>query len=103
MKLSKPTNQWSLVVYLLIEKYTQGITMKDAMQVYFHKFQSRLGEVEKSRKDKLKIRRLPITKKNRFGHTCTFLNYKSVANKKYLLNLYEKLNREGNPLKKQAA
>lgn len=103
MKLESPKNQWALSVRLLIDHYSEGVTMVTAMKYYFHKFQSRLLEVEQNRKDKLKIRRLPITKKNRFGHTCTFLNYKSVANKKYLLNLYSKLNRDGNPLKKQAA
>lgn len=94
-KLNKPTNQWAHSIYLLIEKGNKGVTMKDAMADWFHKFQSRLLEVENGRKHKLKIRRLPITKKNRFGHTSTFLNYKSLAPLPYLVNLYNKLNSKG--------
>lgn len=97
MKLEKPKNQWAFCIYLLIEHRAEGVTMVTAMKDYFHKFQTRLLEIEKSnsRKRKLKIRRLPITKKNRFGHTMTFLNYKSVASKAYLINLYLKINRQG--------
>lgn len=93
--LSKPKNQWAQAVRLLIENKSSGVTMVDACKDYFYKFQSRLGEVEEGRKEKMKVRRLPITKKNRFGHTHTFTNYKSLATMKYLVNLYQKLNNNG--------
>lgn len=93
--LTRPKNQWAHCIHLLIEKGNSGVTMKDAMKDYFHKFQSRLLEVEKGRKDKIKIRRLPVTKKNRFGHSCTFTNYKSLAPTPYLTNLFNKLNKQG--------
>ena len=99
-KIESPKNQYALVVRLLIDYYQTGVTMADASKHYFHKFGNRLKDVERSRMDKLKIRRLPMTKKNRFGHTCTFLNYKSLAPKAYLINLLAKLNREG--IKKSA-
>lgn len=102
MKATTPQNQWSLVVQLLIENGNRGITMKDACKVLFFKMQSRLGELEKSldhngkqRKNSLKIRRSPITQKNRFGHTMTYYNYKSLAPKSYLTNLLKKLNKHG--------
>lgn len=96
MRLEKPKNQWALVVWLLTNHYTAGVTMLEAMKVYFHKYQTRLLELEKAgRADKLKITRLPITKKNRFGHQCTFIRYKSNASKYYLANLIKKLNRQG--------
>jgi len=93
-RLEKPKNQYSLCVRLLLEYGNQGVTMLDAMKDHFHKFQSRLGEVEKLH-PKLQVRRLNMTTKNRFGHSCTFKNYKSVAPKPYLIHLYNLLNREG--------
>jgi hypothetical protein len=95
LDLPAPTNQWAFVIYLLIENKTMGVTMVTAMKDHFHKFQTRLGELEVGRKDKLKIRRLPITQKNRFGHVHTFLNYKSVASIYYLRGLYKKINAQG--------
>jgi hypothetical protein len=93
-RMEKPKNQYAQAVRLLIEHGSMGVTMLDAMKDYFHKFQSRLGEVEKAH-PKLQIRRLNMTTKNRFGHSCTYKNYKSVAPKPYLLHLYALLNRQG--------
>lgn len=102
MKVQMPTNEWSMVVWLLIKHQDTGFTMKDACEILFYKVQSRLGELEKSfdsdgkpRSLKLKIRRLRMKKKNRFGKPMSFLNYKSLASKKYLINLMNKLNKEG--------
>lgn len=100
MQLQNPKNQYALVLRLLIDKGNMGVTMVDAMRDHFHKFQSRLGEVEKAH-PKIKIRRLPMTKKNRFGHSCTFTNYKSLAPFPYLRNLMNKLNKEGMPQPKK--
>ena len=93
-RLEKPKNQYSLVVRLLMENHSRGVTMVEAMKDYFHKFQTRLLEVEKAH-PKLQVRRLPMTTKNRFGHSCTYTNYKSVAPYQYLIHLYGLLNREG--------
>lgn len=93
-KIEKPKNQWALVVWLLIEYSNKGVTMADASRYYFHKFTNRLRDVEKSH-DKLKIRRLPMTKKNRFGHVCNFVNFKAISPKPYLINLLAKINRQG--------
>jgi hypothetical protein len=95
MTLNKPKNAWALCLYLLMENGNRGVTMVTAMKDNFHKFQTRLLELEEGRKHKLKIQRLPMTKKNRFGHTCTYTNYKSLAPKKYLINLYNKVNEVG--------
>lgn len=100
MQLQKPKNQYAQVVYLLIENGNRGVTMVDAMKDFFHKFGTRLLEVEKQH-PKLKIRRLPMTKKNRFGHTTTFLNYKSLSPYPYMVNLVNKLNKEGMPQPKK--
>lgn len=93
-RLEKPKNQFAQAVLLLIECGGKGVTMKDACKDYFYKFCTRLGEVEKAH-PKLQVRRLNMTTKNRFGHTCTFKNYKSVAPKPYLIHLFNLLNREG--------
>ena len=90
----KPKNNWALVVWYLI-MLPEGFSMKTPVADHFYKFQSRLGEVEKGRKDKMKVRRLPMTAKNRHGHTMTFTHYKSLANVNYLGNLYNKLNSLG--------
>lgn len=96
MNLEKPLNQYALVVYILIENYHKGVTMLDVMRSdKFHKFQSRLLEVQKLREHKMKMMRLRVTTKNRFGHPCSFVNYKSKASLSYLHNLLKKLNREG--------
>jgi hypothetical protein len=95
MKIENPKNQHSLVIWLLLTHYTTGVTMVDCMKVFFHKFGTRLLELEVMRGKKLKITRLPITKRNRFGHQCTFLRYKSNANPVYLSNLLKKLNKNG--------
>lgn len=95
VELSKPINDHALVVYYLIINYHKGITMADMCREYFYKFQSRLGEVEKGREKKMKIIRLPMVGKKRTGAECRFLNYKSVAPLKYLVNLYNYLNKPG--------
>lgn len=93
-RLDRPKNQYAQAVRLIIECGSTGVTMVDAMKDYFHKFQSRLGEVEKAH-PKLAIRRLRMTTKNRFGHSCTYMNYKSVAPKQYQIHLFNLLNRQG--------
>ncbi len=95
MQLLKTNNQHALVVRLLIEYHKTGISMKEVMQDFFHKFQTRLLELEKGRHDKLKIRRLTMATKNRFGHSCSYTNYKSLASLSYLINLHNKLCKQG--------
>jgi hypothetical protein len=102
MKLDKPKNQYAFAIRLLIENKNTGMTMLTAMMDYFHKFNTRLPEIERSlssdgrpRSLKLKIRRLPVNTTNRFGHKCTYTNYKSLASTAYLINLYNKLNKNG--------
>lgn len=93
-RLDKPKNQYSMVIKLLLEYGSSGVTMLDAVKDYFWKFNTRLGEIERLH-PKLQIRRINMTTKNRFGHSCTFKNYKSVAPKQYQIHLYNLLNREG--------
>lgn len=93
-RLDKPKNQYAQAVLLLMEYGNTGVTMVDAMKDFFHKFQSRLGEVEKLH-PKIQVRRLRMNTKNRFGHPCSYINYKSVAPKPYLIHLFQLLNREG--------
>jgi len=93
MPLQKPKNQHALAIRLLIDYGSKGVTMKDAVKDYFYKFNTRLNEVEKAH-PKLKVRRLRMNAKNRFGHSVSFLNYKSIAPTKYLINLYNVLNKE---------
>lgn len=87
-------NQYALAVYLLWENYYAGVTMADACKDFFHKFTNRLRDVEKLH-PKMKISRLPITKKNRFGHACNFIRFKSNAPRPYLVNLIKLLNKSG--------
>lgn len=93
-RLEKPKNQYSLVLKLLLEYGSSGVTMLDAVKDHFWKFNTRLGEIERLH-PKLQVRRINMTTKNRFGHPCTFKNYKSVAPKQYQIHLYNLLNRDG--------
>lgn len=95
MTLSKPKNQYALVVWYLIKFHGRGFSMVEPVKDFFYKYQSRLGEVEKGRKDKMKVMRLPMIAKNRFGHTMTYKHYKSLASKEYLIILYNSLNKNG--------
>lgn len=92
--MQKVNNQYALVIKLLMENKNSGVTMVTAMKDFFHKFGTRLAEIEKVH-PKLKIRRLPITTKNRFNHSCTYTNYKSLAPMPYLKNLLNYLNKNG--------
>lgn len=102
MKLSKPTNDYCIVVKLLIQYHERGLSMKEAGQIMFFKLQTRLGELERSigsdgesRKLKLKVRRLPMKHTKPWGEKTQYTNYKSLASKKYLYNLYEVLCKKG--------
>ncbi len=102
MQLQKPKNQYALTLRLLIQNKSTGVTMKQCCAVLLYKFQTRLLEIEKSldrhgkpRHLSMKIRRLPMTKKNQFGHSMTFTNYKSLAPTSYLIALHNKLNKHG--------
>lgn len=102
MKLSKPTNDYCIVVKLLIDNYDRGLSMKEAGQVMMFKFQTRLGELEKSigkdgerRVLKLKIRRLPMKHTKPWGEKTSYMNYKPLCSKIYLYNLYEVLAKKG--------
>lgn len=93
MKVQQPNNQWSQAIYILYENYSKGVTMKDLCRDYFYKFQTRLLEVEKPRKNKLMIVRLRMKGTNRFGRPTSWINYKSLAHRAYLINLIAKLNK----------
>ncbi len=102
MKLSQPTNDYCIVVKLLIQYHDTGLSMKEASQIYFSKFQTRLLELEKSigkdgspRSLKLKIRRLKMNHNKPWGEKTSYTNYKSLASISYLYNLYEVLCKKG--------
>ena len=100
MKLDNPKNQHALLIRMLIDYGNRGFSMKEACSLLFYKFQTRMGELERSldekgvpRKTKLMIQRLPMKKKNRFGHHMRYIHYKSIAPVSYLINLYKKINK----------
>lgn len=93
MNYGKPKNQHAWVVLLFLEN-PEGFSMSVPCSDMFYKFQSRLGELDKANAD-LKIVRLPMTKKNRFGHTMNYTHYKCLNERSYLLELYNSLNENG--------
>jgi hypothetical protein len=104
MILNKPKNTYALAIFLLVENYTQGVTMLDAMSSdRFHKFGTRLGDIDnsistttgKQRKHLLKLIRPRITVKTRFGLNTSCTRYKATCSKKYLISLYNYLNKYG--------
>lgn len=108
--LDKPKNTYALAIYLLIENYSLGVTMLDAMKIdCFHKFGTRLYNIDESissttgkqRKHLLKIIRPRVKVKTRFGLSASCTRYKATCSIKYLESLYNHLNKYGlvNPKK----
>jgi hypothetical protein len=103
MKLEKTTCDFGKVIKLFIKYHKAGWSMKEASAISFHKAQSRLGELERTLDDdgnirslKLKVRRLPMPHIKPNGRTVNYLNYKSLASLSYLINLHNKLCKQGN-------
>lgn len=93
--LEKPKNQWALSIWLLLENKNEGVTMAKACELYFHKFQSRLLEIEAASpaiKETLKIRRVWMQATNRLGSISKFFNYKSLATESELIRIYNAIN-----------
>lgn len=101
-QLLKSTNDYCKLLRLFINNYHAGWSMRDASKIGFHKAQTRLGELEKSldkegvpRTVKLKIRRLKLHYAADNGKLKSYLNYKSIAPKSYLVNLHNCISKKG--------
>lgn len=93
-KLSKPTNSYAFAVLLLIENYVAGVSPVIYMKNYFHKFAWRIREI-KEKHPKLTYMNNTTTVDNRYGSKSTFKTVVPTCHKLYLINLYNKLNKEG--------
>lgn len=98
MRLEKSKNDWAKVVRILIHEHTKGVSMAIVLNNYernFYKFQSRLGEVAREHPT-LKVYHSPQTYVSKMdGKTKHFTQYIPLSPKKYLINLFNKLNRQG--------
>ena len=84
----------ALAVRLLIDKFPKGVSMIDASAIYFHKFSTRLAEVERETSGNsmpLKISRVKVTKLNRYGHSMTFTKYIPKNTMRELIKIHDNL------------
>jgi hypothetical protein len=96
-KLSKPVNDWARCLIILHSNYMAGVSMAKVLNVlpHFYKFQTRLKEVEKAH-PKLKISRTIIPFKNaKLNKNGYFTQYTLLSPPSYVINLYNKINKEG--------
>lgn len=97
-KLERPRNDWSKALWILIQNEIAGISMAKVLTHYdqtFYKFQTRLGDIER-RHPKLKVSHtmIPYTSKID-GKKKHYTQYTPLSPHSYLINLYNKINREG--------
>lgn len=100
--LQKPVNDWAKCLYILHNSYMGGTNMLKVLNDYdrnFWKFQTRLSDILKAH-PKLKVSKVPIPFKSKLtGKSGYFTQYTPLSPRPYMINLYNKLNREG--MKKQ--
>lgn len=96
--LEKPNNDWAKALWVLNQSFMGGVSMVTVLKDYdpfFYKFQTRLLEVEKLH-PKLRMSRVTLTHKSRItGKEVHYTQYTPICPKPYLVNLYNKVNREG--------
>lgn len=101
--LQKPNNDWARVLWVLHHSYMGGVSMATVLNKYlpnFYKFQTRLCEIEKEH-PKLKISRTQIPFKNiKLNKSGYFTQYTPLSPDKYIINLYNLINKEGLKKKK---
>ena len=96
-KLDKPKNQWAKVVKILLLEYDKGVSMAKVLTKYyreFYKFSTRLCDIERNEKDFM-VSKETKTYKDADGKTSHYTQYNPVNTKKYLKELYIKLNKDG--------
>ncbi len=96
--LEKPNNQWAEALWILNDSFLGGVSMVKVLRNYnpfFYKFQSRLGEVMKEH-PKLTVSKVTLTHKPKSSSkTIHYTHYTPICPKPYLINLYNKINKEG--------
>lgn len=96
--LSKPKNCWCKVLFILHDSYMGGTNMMKVLTKYdptFYKFQARLLEIE-NRHPKLKISRTIHKFRSKMTDSPGYYTqYTPLSPKPYIINLYNKLNRDG--------
>ena len=97
-RLERPKNDWAKALFILHHSYMGGTNMLKVLTDHdrsFWKFQTRLSDIL-SLHPKLKISKVAIPFKNKLtGKTGYYTQYTPLCPPKYLLNLYNKINREG--------
>lgn len=98
MRLDKPKNDWAKAIKILYLNYITGVSMAVVLTRHepcFYKFQSRLGEVHRAHPT-LKVFHSERNYKSKMdGKTRTYMQYIPLSPKKYLYNLFNKINRQG--------
>lgn len=104
-KLDKPRNDWAKALWILHQSYMGGVNMNKVLNNFspnFWKFQTRISDICKAHprfKEKLQKTDVPFKDKvtGKTGYTTW---YTPLHPKPYILNLYNKINKEGLKTKK---
>lgn len=97
-RLNKPVNDWSKCLWILHDNYMGGVNMAKVLTQYeptFYKWQTRLSDIMKEH-PKLKVSKVAIPfKKKITGQKGYYYQYTPLSPQKYIVNLYNKINKEG--------
>ena len=96
-RLEKPNNDWARALLILHMNYMGGVSMAKVLNTlpHFYKFQTRLLELEREH-PKLKVSHVKTPFKNeKLNKSGYYTNYILLSPPKYVINLYNKINREG--------
>lgn len=98
-RLEKSRNDWSKALYYLIIDYTGGTDMPKVLRQspLFWKWQTRISDISKWHtefREKLCKTSIPFHDPAS-GKTGSYSHYTFLGPKQYLINLYNKINKEG--------
>ena len=98
-RLEKPVNDWAKALNLIILDYTGGTNMIKVLQhsPFFWKFQTRVSDLCKWHQEfKSKLIKTPIPFHDKISKKDGYyFQYTFTGNKQYLINLYQKINKQG--------
>lgn len=98
-RLDRATNDWSKAIYLLLEDYTAGTNMIKVLKhsPFFWKWQTRISDLCKWHEEfRSKLLKTPVHFKDKItGKEGYYFQYTFVGSSAYLVNLYNKINKQG--------
>lgn len=98
-RLDRPTNQWAKALNLIILDFTAGTNMVKVLKhsPFFWKFQTRVSDLCKWHSElRSKLIKVPVPFTDKIsGKDGYYFQYTFTGSKAYLINLYNKINKQG--------